>query len=165
VRRRVLLDYSADYPHRKRPPGKNYSFLLLQPKKYRAPFLKEAETGIKKNKANAITTTTTQQTTPTSKLCVITNRLHLQKASMRESMSKPIRYRASNEVTKSQKKKKRNKQMINTLQTGIERLPPQGLRTDLKTPSKPAQTTKRYRKSFEKISKNNRDNTKRLPIS
>jgi hypothetical protein len=47
-----------------------------------------------------------QQTTPTSKLCVITNRLHLQQTSTRESMSKPIRYRASNEVAKSQKKKK-----------------------------------------------------------
>jgi hypothetical protein len=39
-------------------------------------------------------------------------------------MSKTIRYRTSNEVAKSQKKKKRNNQMINTLQTGIERLPP-----------------------------------------
>jgi len=62
--------------------------LLLQPKKYRAPFLKEAETGKKKYKANAVTTTTNYTVLKTL-------RNH-----------KPIRYRASSKVTKPQKKEK-----------------------------------------------------------
>jgi hypothetical protein len=123
VQRRVLLDYSADYPHRKRPPGKNYGYSLSNQRSTELRFSKKQKPVFFKTKQTQ-SQQQQQQTTPTSKLCVITNRLHLQQASMRESMSKTIRYRASNEVAKSQKKKKRNNQMINTLQTGIERLPP-----------------------------------------
>jgi hypothetical protein len=132
VRRRVLLDYSADYPYRKRPPGKNYSFLLLQPKKYRAPFLKEAETGFFKNKANAITTTTNYtdlKTLRNHKPIASSTSFNEGKYEQTDSLWS---FKRGCKITE---KEKRNKQMINTLQTGIERLPPQGLRTDLKTRS------------------------------
>lgn len=108
VRRRVLLDYSADYPHRKRPPGKNYGYSFSNQGSTELRFSKKQKLVFKKRKQTQ-SQQQQQQPTPTSKLCVIINRLHLQQASMRKSMSKPIRYRASNEVGKSEKKKKRNK--------------------------------------------------------
>lgn len=109
VRRRVLLDYSADYPHRKRPPGKNYGYSFSNQGSTELRFSKKQKLVFLKRKQTQSQQQQQQQPTPTSKLWVIINRLHLQQASMRESMSKPIRYRASNEVGKSEKKKKRNK--------------------------------------------------------
>jgi hypothetical protein len=62
VRRRVLLDYSADYPHRKRPPGKNYGYSFSNQRSTELRFSKKQKLVFFIKKANAVTITTTNYT-------------------------------------------------------------------------------------------------------